>query len=158
MGRELRKVPKGWKHPKNKEGRYIPLFDGNDFKKELSDWMAEKKQWDNGLRDDFEGGWKPKEGSEIEMSFEEWHGEKPRRRDYMPQWNEKELTHIQLYETTSEGTPKTPIFKADELEKLCEYAAKNCYTFADFRASKEEWMQMLSKGFVYAKEGNKIFC
>ena len=27
MGREIRKVPKNWNHPKDKNGRYIPPYD-----------------------------------------------------------------------------------------------------------------------------------
>jgi hypothetical protein len=33
----------------------------------------------------------------------------------------------------------------------------NCTTFAHFKASKEEWMKMLSDGFVFHKKGNAIF-
>jgi len=32
MGREIRKVPKGWKHPKDENGRFIPKY--NEFFKD----------------------------------------------------------------------------------------------------------------------------
>ena len=75
-----------------------------------------------------------------------WGGNPPdveyyQTKKYLPE----ELTHIQLYETTSEGTPKSPVFKADELEILCEYAAENCTTFASFKATKEEWFEALKE-------------
>ena len=33
MGREVRKVPGDWQHPKDEKGHYIPLFD--EYKKTL---------------------------------------------------------------------------------------------------------------------------
>ncbi len=53
---------------------------------------------------------------------------------------------FQLWETTSEGSPTSPVFET--LDALCEYAAENCTTFADFKASKEQWMQMLQRNMV----------
>ena len=31
MGREVRMVPKGWKHPKNEKGNFIPLMGGGPY-------------------------------------------------------------------------------------------------------------------------------
>ena len=31
MGREVRMVPKDWIHPKDRNGKYIPLFDCLDY-------------------------------------------------------------------------------------------------------------------------------
>lgn len=62
---------------------------------------------------------------------------------------------FQLWETTSEGSPSSPVFKT--LEELCEWCEKNATTFARFKASKEEWMSMLSNDMVSHKEGNTIF-
>ena len=81
------------------------------------------------------------------MTFAEWDGEKPVKEDYMPEWKDEELTHIQLYENTSEGTPISPVYLASEIEKLCEYAAENCPTFADFKASKEEWKSRMNNEY-----------
>jgi hypothetical protein len=157
MGREIRKVPADWQHPKKKNGNYIPLFNGNKFKKELADWIEEKKQWDKGFCSDFNGGWVKKEENELDLTYIDWNGNKPKKKDYMPEWNEKELTHIQLYENTSEGTPISPVFKENEFEKLCEYAAENCSTFTNIKATKEQWIKMLKDEFVYATEGNITF-
>ncbi len=61
----------------------------------------------------------------------------------------------QLWEDTSEGSPQSPVFAT--LEELSEWCAENAFTFADYRATKEEWMQMLGNGFVYHQEGNIMF-
>ena len=156
MGRQLRKVASNWQHPKNENGNYIPLLDGK-FSERLAKWEEENEQWEKGFRDDWNGGWKPREADKLNMTFAEWDGEKPVKEDYMPEWKEEELTHIQLYENTSEGTPISPVYLASEIEKLCEYAAENCSTFADFKASKEEWQSMLDKDFVHHTQGNMTF-
>lgn len=156
MGRQLRKVAANWQHPKNENGNYIPLLDGK-FSERLAKWEEENEQWEKGFRDDWNGGWKPREADELNMTFTEWDGEKPVKEDYMPEWEEEELTHIQLYENTSEGTPISPVYLASEIDKLCEYAAENCSTFADFKASKEEWQSMLDKDFVHHTQGNITF-
>ncbi len=41
MGREVRKVPSSWEHPKNRKGSFIPLFDGKDYRSdlEMDDYM-----------------------------------------------------------------------------------------------------------------------
>lgn len=62
---------------------------------------------------------------------------------------------FQLWETTTEGSPTSPVFNT--LEKLCEWCAENATTFASFTATKEEWMQMLDEDFVHVKQGNAIF-
>lgn len=62
---------------------------------------------------------------------------------------------FQLWENTSEGSPSSPVFGT--LEELCEWCADNATTFASERATKDEWMAMLDKNFVYHKEGNILF-
>ena len=146
MGRQLRKVAENWQHPKNENGNYIPLLDGK-FSERLSKWEEENAQWEKGFSDDWNGGWKPREADELNMTFAEWDGEKPVKEDYMPEWKDEELTHIQLYENTSEGTPISPVYLTSEIEKLCEYAAENCPTFADLKASKEEWKSRMNNKY-----------
>lgn len=62
---------------------------------------------------------------------------------------------FQLWETTSEGSPSSPVFRT--LEALCEWCETNATTFADYTATKEEWMKMLDSNNVYHQEGNLIF-
>lgn len=62
----------------------------------------------------------------------------------------------QLWSTTTEGHPMTPVFKT--LDELCEYCEKeNVSIFGSKTASKEEWLGMLGEDFVAYKEGNTIF-
>lgn len=62
---------------------------------------------------------------------------------------------FQLWESTTEGSPKSPVFKT--LEELCEWCETNATTFASFTATKEEWFTMLNDDTVHHKEGNCIF-
>ena len=62
---------------------------------------------------------------------------------------------FQLWQTTSEGSPATPVFET--LADLCIYAAEHCTTFASHKATKDKWMEMLDSDFVFHKEGNAIF-
>ena len=153
MGRELRRVPANWEHPKDNNGSYIPMFNeyyGDVFKK----WIEENELWQKGSHPDLLRDPSLKEKYPFYPMWEEC----PSPEYYQSKkFNEDELTHIQLYETTSEGKPISPVFYKDDFEKLCEYASENCTTFAYFKATKEEWMKMLSNDFVYHTEGNAIF-
>lgn len=154
MGRELRKVPANWEHPKKDNGKYHPMF--NEYYGDaLTDWLKEHNAWENGTHSDLVD--EPERKTKYPF-YAMWEGNPPDVEYYQTKkYADEELTHIQLYETTSEGTPTSPVFKADELEKLCEWAAENATTFADFKATKEEWMQMLGKGMVHATMGNITF-
>lgn len=61
----------------------------------------------------------------------------------------------QLWETTSEGSPSSPVFST--LEMLCEWCADHATTFGSFTATKEEWMKMLKDDFVVHQEGRIMF-
>lgn len=62
---------------------------------------------------------------------------------------------FQLWETTSEGSPISPVFST--LDELCAWAAENASTFADQKATAEQWKKMLDDGLVYHKSGNAVF-
>lgn len=81
-----------------------------------------------------------------------WHNDKNKS-----QWFKEvpEGEGWQLWETTSEGSPISPVFNT--LEKLCEYAAENCTAFADNKISKEEWIDLLSGGIVGYKTNGCMF-
>jgi hypothetical protein len=81
---------------------------------------------------------------EIEHRYEEWKGEGPPAGD-----------GYQLWSTTSEGSPVSPVFAS--LDALCAWAEDNATTFADFTATKEEWREMLDGGVVHHREGNNIY-
>lgn len=61
----------------------------------------------------------------------------------------------QLWETTSEGSPISPVFST--LDDLCAWAETNAGTFGSFKTTKENWKSMLEEDCVVHKEGNKIF-
>lgn len=57
----------------------------------------------------------------------------------------------QLWETTSEGSPISPVFKT--LEELCEWCEVYATVFGSNTASKEEWFRMLAPdGMVMHKD------
>ena len=96
MGREIRKVPAEWEHPKNEPGHYIPLL-GRSFAKSLADWEEGKQKWSEGLRLDWHNKeWVPIEKRYIKYTYEEWDGKRPEKDDYMPEWSDEEKTRIQL--------------------------------------------------------------
>lgn len=73
-------------------------------------------------------------------------------------WKEEEPPEgegFQLWETTSEGSPISPVFPS--LDALCEWAEVHATTFGNFRATKDEWMKMLEGGLVSHTEGNMTF-
>lgn len=146
MGREVRMVPENWEHPKDENGKYIPLMNG-DFSNILSKYKEEKLQWQKGFRTDFKGGWKPKSEDELKMSFIDWNGEEPKIEDYMPQWEDDEKTHLQMYEDTSEGTPISPVFSnANDLARWL--SDNNASAFGGMTATYEEWLSMIGKGYA----------
>lgn len=155
MGREIRKVPANWEHPREfnqyRGMVYKPLRD-EIYEDVAAEWESGRKLWESGKHPH-----QLKYPQDTNCTWEEWHGSAPEKDDYMPSWKPEERTHIQLYETTSEGTPESPVFPADQFDQLCEYAAAHCTTFADWKATKEQWKEMLSKGLVYHKQGNIIF-
>jgi hypothetical protein len=61
----------------------------------------------------------------------------------------------QLWETTSEGSPVSPVFET--LDALCEWCEGNATTFGSFKASAAEWRGMLDGGMVSHREGNMVF-
>jgi hypothetical protein len=61
----------------------------------------------------------------------------------------------QLWETTSEGSPISPVFAS--LDELCTWAAENANTFGSNKASAAKWKSMLEEGFVCHQEGGIVF-
>lgn len=141
MSRELRRVPANWEHPKKDNGKYQPIFN-RYYGDVLSEWIKNNEQWENGTHPDLI------EDLELKKEypfFAMWDGNPPDIEYYQTKkYSEEELTHIQLYETTSEGTPMSPVFRADEIEKLCEYASENCTIFANRKISKDAWLNYLN--------------
>lgn len=157
MGREIRRVPPDWEHPRHAGGRFVPLFPGPDFAERVEEWDRNKADW--------EAGRFPKYADEEDrlMPFEEWVGARPNPEDYMPTWPDEVATKLMLYETTSEGTPCMPRhhrlgvpLKFDDIDSLCAWAAENCCTFAHMTATAEEWKRMLGGLFAVESDCGRI--
>lgn len=143
MSREVRRVPKDWKHPKRQnpyrpgEWDYVPLYE--DYKGCLQQWTINKEHWEKGLQSDHNGGWEPIAKCWKKTDFREYWGLKPKKKDYMPEWKEEEKTHIQMYETCSEGTPISPVMKTPE--ELARWLADNgASAFGSMTATYDQWL------------------
>lgn len=148
MGREVRKVPANWSHPKDDRGHYIPMFD-HGYEASAKEWDEGAAKWEQGLRAVWTGDgdkWVPKD-KDMTYSYAEWAGERPDQADYMPDWPNDERTHFQMYETTSEGTPISPVMETPEAlaHWLSETGASS---FADMTATYEQWLYVCNGGFA----------
>lgn len=147
MGREVRRVPSNWKHPKNERGHYIALFDGNDYERRVREWDEAAAKWAEGLRDDLNGEWRPLNGTEEANTYAEWAGERPDASDYMPRWTDGEATYLRMYETCSEGTPISPAFATPE--ELAHWCADNeASAFGSQTATYEAWLRVARGGYA----------
>jgi len=118
MGREIRRVPANWEHPKDEKGHYIPLLDVvyEDYARE---WMDGCIAWENGTHEHILDDPSNKESTPF---YWDWNGMPPDKNKCRPKF-ETEPTWYQSYETISEGTPVTPPFATKE--ELIEYLVKN---------------------------------
>jgi hypothetical protein len=127
--RELRRVPLDWRHPTDEAGEYLPLEnrDRMGLETELEELLAEGRTHE-----------------ELEAF-------------YMPDFSgvPDERMGVAVYETTSEGTPTTPVFPAtrEGLYQLLGYCAANCATFADFQTDMDGWAQLL--GLMHVLDGKE---
>ena len=146
MGREVRRVPTDWQHPKNEFGEYVALFDGKDYERSVRKWDEEAAKWSEGLRSDCKGGWQPI-GDVDSESYAEWSSERPVAADYMPRWTDAERTHLMMYEDTSEGTPISPAFATPE--ELARWLADSeASAFGREGASYEGWLRVARGGYA----------
>lgn len=106
MGREIRRVPKDWEHPKDTNGNYKPMYNAT-FAGAVRDWKEDFLKWENGTD--------PQKAKHPDREFWEWAGDPPDRESYRDRvWTKEEATCYQIYETVSEGTPTSPIFETTD--------------------------------------------
>ncbi len=126
MGREIRRVPLDWEHPLSERGGYEPLFD-NDYETVALEWEANYRLWQEGKHPDQLG---EKWGNFLEEHnyrfFWEWDSP-PNKDSYRERkWTEAEAVGYQIYETVTEGTPKSPVFES--LDDMVDWLIKEGYS------------------------------
>ena len=121
MGREVRRVPANWQHPKNEHGHYVAMYDRNPY---------DASEIEEGIRD----GWLDADAPNYGL-------------DVMPDWPAEERTHVQMYENTSEGTPISPVMESPEA--LARWLVdNNASAFADMTAPYEAWLRIAQGGYA----------
>ena len=128
MGREVRRVPAVWQHPKNEFDRYKPLYPGERYEANATGFMEKANA--KGLQEAID-----------------WYGQAPDQNDYMPNWPASERTHYMMYEDTSEGTPISPAFATPE--ELARWLADTgASSFGKDTASYEGWLRVAQGGWA----------
>ena len=145
MGREIRRAPKGWEHPKYKDdevrhehqrGAYHPMFD-TPFSEAMDEWYAGWKKWEAGERD---------EGADPDSKYWDWYGSPPDPAYYRHEdWTDEQATCVAVYETVSEGTPVTPFFETKEA--LVDYLVEHGDSW-DQKRGDGGWSRDAAEGFV----------
>jgi len=139
MGRELKRVPLNFDYEIGKIWKgYLPSMET------FRTLFAEKYPYLNDYHCQ----------SDICSKCEINNGECSESADYCLWYNENNKSKwfkevpvgegYQLWETTSEGSPQSPVFAT--IDELCEWCAKNATTFADCKTTKNEWKRMLTNG------------
>lgn len=119
MGREVRLVRADWQHPKDARGVDVPL---------LGDFNYTPEEVQEGLEEGWLSGEPPHYGLDV-----------------MPDWPEAERTHLQMYETCSEGTPISPVCAT--AEELARWLADNgASAFGNRTATYEQWLATIRRG------------
>lgn len=141
MGREVRRVPAGWQHPMDEQsGRLQPMFD-RPYREAVAEWKEGYAAWERGERDSY------CDEASAKLEFWEWSGDPPDRKYYRPDWTDAERTHLQMYETTSEGTPISPVMETPE--ELARWLADNgASSFGSNTATYEQWLRVCKGGWA----------
>lgn len=142
MGREIRRVPSRWEHPRytaedttrrDTVGEYRPLLDG-DYEAEKAEWLENLAAWEAGTHPD-------RSRPDAPPEYWDWSGSPPSRSEYVP-YSSADATWFQLYETVSEGTPLSPPFTTKD--ELVEWLASNP-DFWGYRRSLEQARWIVEK-------------
>jgi hypothetical protein len=134
MGREIRRVPRDWEHPKKWTGHYQPMHDKS--------YAEAARSWIDGFLK-----WKQEReatGGDIHDApyFWDHEGASPDSEFYLPEWTtpEDEMAY-QIYENVSEGTPVSPRF--DTLDEMRAWLLHEGYS--EFAANK-----FIERGFAFS--------
>lgn len=123
MGREIRRVPPHWDHPKRDPARnpyrnegLQPMYD-QSFDERFAEWLADFDRIRAGNLTDLEREFYPR-------GLADWLLDEGQPHDpaYYRPWKDSEATWYQLWETVSEGTPVSPPFATKE--ELADHLAQ----------------------------------
>lgn len=112
MGREIRRVPKGWEHPRDDQGRFNALSD-ETFEVASKEWWEAAVKWNSGDVSEHEKGARKKY-----PWYWQWAGSTPDEDSYRPEFGQPANCY-QIYETVSEGTPCSPVFES--IDQMVEW-------------------------------------
>ena len=143
MGRECRRVPLDWEHPKNERGSHVPLFNHENFADDVARWEEGQREWQRGNWVDSQGRVRPLDPPAQAETYAEFAGERPDPKDYMPLFRPEEAGAYRMYETTTEGTPISPAFETREA--LAEWLVDHASLFGDRFASRDRWMEVIEE-------------
>jgi hypothetical protein len=141
-------VPRGWEHPRDDRGRYVPLYD-RDYATEAAEWDEEHAMWQKGQRRTYCGvhTWEPIPQEYKGTRYTDYAGRRPDPDEYLPQWPREECTHLQMYENTSEGTPISPVCETPE--ELARWLVDNeASSFGQRKATYEQWLAVAQNGWA----------
>lgn len=147
MGREIRRVPPNWEHPRytaeearaftrDVAGTYKPLYEG-DYESVKAEWIASLLAWEAGER--------PTYASDDCREWWDWEGGPPKREDYVP-YAKADATWYQMYETVSEGTPLSPPFATPA--ELIDWLCSNRDFWGQGPRSREEAERFVGTGWA----------
>ena len=149
MGREIRRVPADWEHPRYTKddapspqaiGKYRSLCD-NDIETAAAEWLVGLAEWKAGTHENQVAG-----APRTYAGYVAYWSSAPDPEVYRQRaWSEHEATHYQVYETVSEGTPVTPAFATKD--ELVAYLVKHG-DFWDQKRGVGGWKEHAALRFV----------
>jgi hypothetical protein len=150
-----RRVAPNWEHPRDANGRYIPLRDGTKLIAEQQHWDECRKRWDEsnevytliGVRPDGRDlhSWTKRDGHAMHMSMEHYYGDRPNPAHYTPAWTIQEASAWQVYEEVTDGTPISEVYP--DLDTM---ARKIAYAYGhSFLAMKAKILASVNEGKWY---------
>lgn len=130
MGREIRRVPKDWNHPKNRDGHFVPLYD-DDYETACQEWWNKALAWQSAENTD--------DAKDENPWYWDWDGMPPDKELYRPTF-EAAADSYQIYETVSEGTPVSPVF--DSQEVMIEWMTSPIDRHSEWNRGMSDWQSM----------------
>lgn len=135
MGREIRRVPRGWQHPRDERGHFKPLYD-EDYQSACQKWWADAMAHHNA--EAFCPGSEERPHSMNEWWWD-WNGPPPSEDSYRPAFTEP-ADHYQIYETVTEGTPCSPVFAS--LDEMANWMCQPIDRASEYNRNRADWQSM----------------